>query len=277
MLVLASLGLLALLGVDQLFTAIPEWAQQASLVTIGMTVASAALLALPVRSFPGAGMWASHPVMWTGAMAISWWLVITVAGVTLVPTVAVTVAAIVLVLISRPSGARIDTPPPAVPVDTVPVAPPAMAAAEAPTATPAAAPINAGMPASDPAVMPQPPAQQSGPPGQQPAPPAPVPPTAPPQPAAAPPATPHPANPPGVPHGLQTPEMSPPDNPPVLPTAESPARFYPPTPPQAGSVPVPPGAAVLPGEPAGGDSDEPQNPVAEGEGPAKPASESDGR
>ncbi len=311
-LVLASLGLLTLLGVDQLFTAIPEWAQQASLVTVGMTVASAALLALPVRSFPGAGVWASHPVMWTGAMAISWWLVITLASVTLVPTVALTVAAIVLVLISRPSGARINTPPPAVPGDIAPAAPPVMAAAEAPTATPAAAPVNAGMPVSDTAAMPQPPAQQPVtappaappappappvapvPPAQQPVPPAPVSPVTPPPAPAAPPMPAPPAGapaqapeaqrgtgatapPPGAPQASQTPVIPPPSDTPVLPTAESPAQFYPPAPPQGGSVPVPPGAPVPPGEPPGGDSPQAKGPVTGSEGPVEPSSEADGR
>jgi hypothetical protein len=100
-LTLVSLALLTAVGANSVFGLVSGSIEQAALIALGVVATSTALLVLPIRRFPGAGVWQSHPVMWTIAMVLSWWMVTLVWGMSALVTSISTAVALAAVLLSH--------------------------------------------------------------------------------------------------------------------------------------------------------------------------------
>lgn len=98
---LLGLGLWTVLGVTQEVDLLPDWATQMGLITLGMLATSVAVMALPMRNSWGHVSLTEHPWMWAGAMALSWWMLIAVAGPNSVVTLSLTAIAIFGVAITH--------------------------------------------------------------------------------------------------------------------------------------------------------------------------------
>jgi len=101
LLTLVGLALLTGVGANSMFGLFSGGIEQIALIALGMMVTSSALLVLPVRSFPGAGMWQSHPVMWAVAMVLSWWMVTLVWGMVALVTAIYSAVALGAVVLSH--------------------------------------------------------------------------------------------------------------------------------------------------------------------------------
>jgi hypothetical protein len=95
--ILSSL-LFALGGTPLLGDVLPEWGQQVLLITLGLIASSTVVATLPIGQSPGATVYQTSPLMWAGAMAVSWWIVITLTGLGWLFIAIASVAALIAVL-----------------------------------------------------------------------------------------------------------------------------------------------------------------------------------